>query len=193
MNRVTKLLLPGVICGMLLAPMTAIYAADEAAGKKLSLSEGQITLTAPAGWEVKKPAVNFIEQELAVPAVGEDKDAGRVIMMGAGGSVEANIERWIVQFTQPDGSDPHKACKQKDTKVAGMDVHLVDISGTYKDMRGGPFSGVPAVERPGYRMLGAIITSKKAGNYFIKFYGPLKTVTDNEAAFQKMIDSLEVK
>ncbi len=73
-----------------------------------------------------------------------------------------------------------------------MDVHLVEISGTYNDTRG-PFSGIPAVERPKYRMLAAIISSKKVGNYFIKFYGPQQTVTDGEGAFMKMIDTLETK
>ena len=42
-------------------------------------------------------------------------------------------------------------------------------------------------------MLAAIVVTKDLGNYFIKFYGPERTVTDNKAAFDKMIDSLAVK
>ncbi len=38
----------------------------------------------------------------------------------------------------------------------------------------------PAVERPNYRMLAAIIETGGAGNYFLKFYGPEKTVAANE-------------
>ena len=57
----------------------------------------------------------------------------------------------------------------KKIKVAGEEVHLVDLSGTFKDQRG-PMA--PAVERPKYRMLAAIIAAEPAGNYFIKFYGP---------------------
>ncbi len=42
-------------------------------------------------------------------------------------------------------------------------------------------------------MLAAIISSKDEGNYFIKLYGPQKTVAENEKAFARMIDSLERK
>ncbi len=112
---------------------------------------------------------------------------------GAGGSVDANVDRWIGQFVQPDGSSTKKAAKIEDKKVAGQEVHLVDISGTYKDQPGGPFAGGPVVERKGYRMFAAIIVTKDSGNYFIKFYGPERTVADNRTAFDKMIDSLEVK
>ena len=42
-------------------------------------------------------------------------------------------------------------------------------------------------------MLGAIIPTKGAGDYFIKFYGPERTVAENEAAFLAMIKSLDQK
>ena len=42
-------------------------------------------------------------------------------------------------------------------------------------------------------MLSAIVVTKEAGNYFVKFYGPEKTVGDNREKFDKMIDSLSVK
>ena len=66
-------------------------------------------------------------------------------IMGAGGSVEANIDRWIGQFTQPDGSDTKKAAKIEQKKIGGQEVHLVDVAGTYKDQRG-PFAGGPVVD-----------------------------------------------
>jgi hypothetical protein len=70
-------------------------------------------------------------------------------------------------------------------------VTLVDIAGTYKDQRG-PFGGA-AVERENYRMLAAIVSSKQLGNYFVKFYGPAKTVGDNQKAFAKMVEGIEKK
>ena len=79
------------------------------------------------------------------------------------------------------------------TEIAGHEVRLVDVSGTYNDRRG-PFA--PAVKRPDYRMLAAIVSIGKkegapASNYFIKFYGPKKTVAANEKAFTAMIESLK--
>jgi hypothetical protein len=72
-------------------------------------------------------------------------------------------------------------------------VHVVDISGTFKDQPGGPFAGGKIIEREKYRMLSAILVTKGAGNYFVKFYGPAKTVGDNRENFDKMIESLTVK
>ena len=51
----------------------------------------------------------------------------------------------------------------------------------------------PGVERPNYRMMAAIVETKKNGNHFFKFYGPQRTVTDNAEAFGRMLDSLKQK
>ncbi len=173
---------------------TAASAADKAEGKKYTIADGKFELTAPGSWLAKEPKVRIIDSEFEVPVAEGDDRPGRVTVMGAGGSIDANIDRWIGQFTQPDGSDSKKATKVKKMTVAGQDVHLVDVSGTYLDKP--PFAG-GGVERENYRMLAAIVETKqggkKAGNYFIKFIGPAHTVQDNEAGFQKMIESLSAK
>ena len=110
--------------------------------------------------------------------------------MGAGGSVDANINRWMTQFTQKDGKATRDRAKIEKFKVAGQEVHLVDIGGQFKDQRG-PFA--PATLREDYRMMGAIIVTDKLGQYFVKMTGPQKTITANEKAFKKMIDSLKVE
>jgi hypothetical protein len=108
--------------------------------------------------------------------------------MGAGGTVEANIERWAAQFTG-EGVKP----KVEKKTVGGSEVHVVDLTGTYKDTPGGPFAGGKTVLREDYRMLGAIIVTKDAGNYFLKLYGPKATVGENEKAFTSLVESLKVK
>jgi len=147
---------------------------------------GGLKLKAPEAWLPKSPTSSIIQSELAVPAVEGDDADGRVTVMAAGGSVEANVDRWIGQFTQPDGSDTKQIAKVETIEVAGLPVHLVDISGTYRDARG--MMG-PVVERPGYRMLAAIIETPEA-NWFVKFYGPEKTVTKSAEAFRAMIEGL---
>jgi hypothetical protein len=176
------------------ALLLGLFSASIAVGadQQISLADGKLTLERPEKWETKRPSSNIVEHEFSVPPSEGDENAGRVTIMGAGGSVQANIDRWIAQFTQPDGSDSKEKTKTKQIKVAGRDVHVVDISGTYKDQRG-PFSQAPAVEREKYRMLAAIVLDKNFGNYFIKFYGPERTVADQEKAFLKMVDSLEAK
>ena len=173
--RVTALIT--LIAALISLPMQA------AEPTAVSLADGKIELTAPAGWEKVAPRVRIIEYEFNVPPVKGDAGA-RVTIMGAGGSVEMNIERWVKQFTK---TTTNKTSKEK---IAGQEVHFVDLAGTYADRRG-PFA--PAVERPGYRMLAAIIVTEKFGKYFVKFYGPKNTVTGEEKAFRTMIESLKVK
>jgi hypothetical protein len=153
-------------------------------GRTIVLGE-KLTLTAPAHWVPKAPAMQMIAYEFAVPAVEGDSQDGRVTVMTAGGTVEANITRWAGQFAQPDGSETKTKTEKK--TVAGQEVHLVDLAGTYNDSRG-PFS--PAVARPDYRMLAAIIPTSD-GSHFIKFYGPKKTVGENEQAFRGMIEGMK--
>jgi hypothetical protein len=164
---------------------TRILRAEEADAKTISLGDGVISLEAPAGWIREQPRVRIIEAEFSVPAVeGDANAAGRVTLMRAGGTVQANIDRWMAQFSPLD----RKAVEK--TSVAGQEVHLVDLAGTYLNRRG-PFA--PAVASDDYRMLGAIVVTKQYGRYFVKFYGPRAIVGKNEKAFQSMIKSLKVK
>jgi hypothetical protein len=157
---------------------------------EIDLAGGKLILKAPATWVRKAPQTRIVEHEFSIPAVDGDGADGRLTVMGAGGSVAANVDRWYAQFSQPDGGSTRDRAKVKKFAAAGRDVHLVDLSGTFKDQRG-PMA--PAVERPDYRMLAAIVETKDAGNYFIKFYGPKRTVGENEKAFVEMIEGLKQK
>ncbi len=168
----------------------ATVSAAQESPQKIDLAGGKLELTAPASWLRKQPAVRIVEHEFAVPAAEGDPADGRVTVMGAGGGVQANVDRWFGQFTQPDGGSTKERAKVEKISVGGQEVHLVDISGTFKDQRG-PVA--PAVQRPKYRMLAAIIPTQGRGDYFIKFYGPERTVTENEKAFLAMIKSLQQK
>jgi len=159
----------------------------------IRLGEGKLELQAPEKWEKKEPRTRIVEHEFAV-AGKKGQEAGRVTVMAAGGSIEQNIDRWIGQFKQPDGKNSKDKAKIEKKKIAGIEVHLVDVAGTYKDMPAGPFAGGKATDRENYRMLAAIVPGgRDIGNYFIKFYGPADVVKDNEKAFYKMIDSLQMK
>jgi hypothetical protein len=157
---------------------------------KQFLIGGAFQLTAPESWVGRQPQTRIVEHEFSVPAAKDDERDGRVTVMGAGGGVEANIERWYQQFSQPDGSSSKNRAKIEKRDIAGQKVTIVDLSGTYMD-RPGPTA--PGVERPNYRMLAAIIETQKNGNHFIKFYGPQRTVAENVEAFTKMLDSLRQK
>jgi hypothetical protein len=171
---------------VVLAPLFAL-AEDKPAATPFAIGEGKLALTAPAGWKKVQPKSRIIEAEFEIPAAKGDEIAGRLTAMGAGGSIEDNISRWAGQFAG-EGVKP----KVEKKTVGGSEVHVVDLAGTYKDSPGGPFAGGKTVMREDYRMLGAIIVTKDAGNYFLKLYGPKATITENEKGFAALVDSLTV-
>lgn len=133
-----------------------------------------------------------METEFSIPAEAGDEQAGRMTVMGAGGGVQANVDRWYGQFTQPDGSATKDKASTKTLKISGCTVTVVDVAGIYKDSPGGPFAGGRTVERPGYRMLAAIVEpeDKDKGSYFLKFYGPAKTVEKHADGFRRMVEGM---
>jgi hypothetical protein len=103
---------------------------------------------------------------------------------GQGGSVQANIDRWKGQFSQPNGQ-PVVAKTAKRT-LHGLPVTTIELEGSYAGMAG-PMGGASA-PKPGYRMLGAIVENAQ-GNVFIKFAGPAKTIAANQPKFEQLLGS----
>lgn len=166
---------------------------SEPSSQVIELADGKIRLQAPAGWERQKPRNRIVEHEFSTPAVeGEERD-GRVTVMGAGGSVEENLRRWQRQFVAPNGKKTEDLTKLRKLEIQGTPVHVIELEGTYLDQPGGPFTRSPTTLREDYRMLAAIVETKKLGRYFIKLYGPDKTVAAQRAGFEKMLESLEVE
>jgi hypothetical protein len=171
------------------AEKTADKAAD-GSSREVVLAEGKLVVNAPAAWVRKQPRSRIVEHEFSVPPVGGESVDGRFTVMGAGGGVEANIDRWIGQFTQPDGSSTKEKTKIQKMQVNGIEVHYVDIPGTYKD-QAGPFA--PAQVRDNFRLLGAIIVTEKSGMHFLKLTGPKATMAAQEEPFKQMVNSLKAK
>ncbi|MCY3014635.1 MAG: hypothetical protein NT171_08075 [Planctomycetota bacterium] len=176
------------LVALVAAPVQAWQAGDDAL--TYTIAEEGFSLAAPEGWKRVQPKSSIVETEFAIPSEGEGLQPGRMTVMGAGGSVQANVDRWYGQFAQPDGSDTKSKATAKKIKLAGCDVTIVDISGTYKDAPAGPFAGGKAVDRPDYRMLAAIVETPDRGNYFLKFYGPGKTVAKHADGFRAMVEGL---
>jgi hypothetical protein len=178
---------PAAAQGGAAAPAAAQGVAEDT--RAFSIAGGSLLLEAPAGWKRVQPKSGIVETEFSIPSAG-DLPPGRMTVMGAGGSVQANVDRWYGQFSQPDGSATKDKATTKTLKLAGSTVTLVDVSGTYKDMPGGPFAGGKTIERPDYRMLAAIVETADAGSHFLKFYGPAATVAKDADGFRKMVEGL---
>lgn len=158
--------------------------AAEATALGPEVDVGAIRLKAPEGWTRKQPRSTFVAAEFALPKAEGDEADGRLTVSLAGGSVSDNVKRWRDQF----GGKPEKD-QQQEQEIAGLKVTVVDFAGTYSDQPG-PFA--PAVERPGYRMLAAIVPVGEQ-LHFIKSYGPQKTMGDHEDAFHAFLQSLQKK
>lgn len=98
--------------------------------------------------------------------------------------MQANIDRWIGQFGQPDGSDSRAKARLWSEEAGGMKVSLVDVSGTYSV---GPMAGGSGEPLEGYRMMGAIVEAAR-GPFFFKLTGPEETVARWEDSFASYID-----
>ena len=159
----------------------------------LADSGGGIEWTAPSNWKPQAARPMRAATYLVAAASG-DADNGECGVYyfgpGQGGSVQANLDRWIGQFQQSDGKPAKQAAKTQSETVHGLKVTKVDVSGAYTGMGGPMASGGPA--KPGYRLLGAIVEGRE-GSVFFKFTGPAKTVAANQAAFEKMIQSVNPK
>ena len=109
---------------------------------------------------------------------------------GQGGSVDANLDRWIGQFLQADGKPSKSAAKVEKRTIHALKVTTVDVSGAFTGM-GGPTmqAGKPM---PGYRLLGAIVEGPQ-GSVFFKFTAPAKIAAQNQSAFEKMLESLSTQ
>lgn len=187
-HPLSRLAIPLLVL-LLAAAWGSVGVAAEEGGsseQERTMALGDYKLMAPPEFTRKQPRSQIIAYEFSSPTAEGDEQPGRFTVMSAGGSVEANLERWYGQFTQPDGGSTKDASKVEELTVAGQKVVLADLSGTFDD-KPGPMA--PGVKRPNYRMLGAIVATPD-GNYFLKFYGPRNTVTKQRDAFVSMIKNL---
>lgn len=109
---------------------------------------------------------------------------------GGAGSVQANLDRWIDQFVQPDGKQSKDVAKVEQTKFGGQEATFVSLTGRYvtTTMPGG---GDP-IDRKDQAMLAAIVASPK-GPYYFKLVGAKKTVDAHAPKFRAMLTSLKVR
>jgi hypothetical protein len=147
---------------------------------------GGITWTVPGSW-TRGPGRPMRVATYEVPAA-KDAEAGQCAVFffgrGQGGELDANVQRWAGQFKEKP------APKRERRTAAGMPVTRVDVEGTYLNPGGGMMQSQG--EKPGYRLLGAIVEGPE-GNVFFKLTGPEATVDAAEAAFDGLLASLTRK
>ncbi len=181
-----------LVCGYAGAQETKSDKPAEGKAVKMELAGGKIVLTAPAEWKQVTPRSSIVTYEFNYPADAKPGEPApvRVTVMPASGGLQANLDRWFGQFTQPDGKATKDVSKVETFEVSGQKVHFVKIPGTYAgDMMP---NGKPPQKREGAVLLGGILETKD-GMFFIKLVGPSADGEKLADGFLKMLKGLEAK
>jgi hypothetical protein len=158
-----------------------------------SPSTGELRFKAPDGWVKEQTSSTMRVAQYKLPRTEDPEDALLVIYyFGAsqGGAVQANIDRWVSQMRQADGSDSKTKAKTETSTVNGLKVTSVDVSGTYTAEMA-PGSSEKRNDA-NYRMRAAVIETPK-GNYFLKLVGPAKTIDRWDQSITDFVKSFEFK
>lgn len=155
-----------------------------------AFQKSSLKFTVPAGWiEEERASTMRVAQYRLPKAATDDEDASLVLYyfgQGQGGSATANVERWVGQMKQADGSSP----KEEHLEVNGLKVTTVDVAGTYV-AETAPGSGT-FHNKPDYRLRAAVVETPN-GSYYVKLVGPAKTVEQWNESFLAYIKSFDFK
>src|ERR1044071_10457870 len=158
-----------------------------------AFQKSSLKFTVPAGWiEEERTSSMRVAQYRLPKAATDSEDASLVLYyfgQSQGGSTAANIERWVSQMKQADGSAA-KDPKQESFEANGLKVTTVDVSGTYV-AETAPGSGT-FHNNPAYRLRAAVVQTP-SGSYFVKLVGPEKTVAQWNDSFVSYLKSFEFK
>ncbi|MEQ1853903.1 MAG: hypothetical protein ABMA01_20215 [Chthoniobacteraceae bacterium] len=163
-----------------LAFLFLVAATGLRAEENATFTVGAYKFSRPADWKWIEPTSSMRKAQLQIP--GKDGGAPADVVFfffgeGQGGGVQANVERWLGQFT-----DKKDAGQTEPLDVNGTKVTLVSTEGT---MKASPFGGQPQ-DQPGSGLLGAIVEHPE-GAVFVKMTGPAALVKQSREKFIAMV------
>ena len=136
-----------------------------------------LDMTPPDGWTPQTPSNAMRLAEF-------DADGATVTISQMGGSAQANIDRWVAQIVDQNGS-PVEPDSITTRQVAGYQATIVETYGAYLE---GGMMGTPT-RREGYGLIGAVIDTGTTKT-FVKMTGPDDVVEAQRAAFNRLLDSM---
>ena len=136
-----------------------------------------LDITPPSGWTQVEPANAMRLAEF-------DADGATVTFSQMGGSVEANIDRWLGQIVTQNGA-PADPESRESRDIAGFPAQIVETYGAYLE---GGMMGTPT-RREAFGLIGAVIDTG-ATKTFIKMTGPDDVVSEQREAFDQLLSSI---
>src|SRR5829696_3890126 len=96
--------------------------------------KSELKFRVPAGWVEEERTSSMRVAQYRLPKAQTDTEDASLVLyyfgQGQGGSTAANVERWVGQMKQPDGSATSRV-KEEHLEANGLKVTTVDVSGTY--------------------------------------------------------------
>jgi hypothetical protein len=142
--------------------------------------QGQFWVAPPTWKMLPNPSTMRLATYRIPRADGDTQDTDLSVVQ-AGGTTDANIDRWLGQFDQAG----------KDTRtvkvVHGMKVTIVEVQGSY--LGGGMTADNKPTSNPGWALLAAIVETPGTPTFF-KMVGPAKSVVAARPAFGALLASV---
>lgn len=162
--------------------------------KTAQLKSGDVIFKAPEGWVNEAPSNSMRKAQFKLPGADQsDAELAVFFFPGAGGTVEANLNRWYGQFKQPDGSNSKDKAEKTTVQVNDLSVSIVYVTGIYLKPRDpSMMGGGPVDEMPDYAMRAAIVETAN-GPWFFKAVGPKNTIDNQKNSFDEFVRSFEIK
>jgi hypothetical protein len=149
-------------------------------GDMAAAGDAPLDWKVPPKWQLLPSTSKMRLATYRVPRAPGDTQDAELSVVQAGGSVDANAQRWVGQFDE----ESQKTAKRSTRKVGALDLTIVEVEGTY--------SGMGESTSPGWGLLGAIVAMPSLPCFF-KLTGPAKTVAAARADFDAMMASLKPK
>lgn len=169
------------------------HVAYAARSQDAQMPAGTLRFKVPAGWVEEERSSSMRVAQYKLPRASADTEDASLVLYyfgkGQGGSTAANIERWVSQMQQPDGSSAREKAREETLEANGLKITTIDLAGTYV-AETAPGSGT-FHNKPGYRLRAAVVETPN-GPYFVKLVGPEKTVTHWDEAFVSYLRSFEI-
>jgi len=143
-----------------------------------------LDLKVPKSWKQSDAPRAMRLATFEIPAAEGDKEKGELAVSsfsGGGGGTDANIVRWVGQF-----SAEGREAEVHQGKAGENEYFLVNISGTFGKTSGPPFAS-KTTPTPGQRTIGIILNLKDKNVYFLKLTGPDATVAAQKDAVRASI------
>ena len=151
-------------------------------------SAESLVYTIPEGWIKEQPRSTMRRAQYRLPGQQGSDDAELAVFVfpGTGGSVQANIDRWIGQFTQPDKSPSSEKANIEQIESHGLNITTLYLTGIYVT---GSMGG-PQQEMQNFAVLGAIVETS-GDPWFFKTVGPEITINHWKPSFQTFLSTIQ--